>query len=167
MTMDIQLARIGSRLLPSQVASEWVKQTLPNRILMVSNRVAQDPLRQTLVLQSAPRGIEANVLTIKKMLAIYQDPEFDAYQPLLLTENAKDMAKLVKGGIDLQKIGINLGILVFQDGMEMLTDGVAVNQSEAKALSYLTDVAHLKVVIQEKPTDKPEDIKPFLDQLTF
>ncbi|GAX03271.1 mannose/fructose/sorbose-specific PTS system IIB component [Secundilactobacillus pentosiphilus] len=167
MTMDIQLARIGSRLLPSQVAREWVKATMPNRILVVSNRVAQDHLRQTLILQSAPRGIEANVLTIKKMLAVYQDPEFDAYKPLLLTETAKDMAKLVKGGVDLQKVGINLGILAFQDGMKMLTDGVAVDKSEAKALSYLTDVANLKVVIQEKPTDKPKDIKPFLDQLTF
>lgn len=167
MTMDIQLARIGSRILPRQVASEWVKTTMPNRILVVSNRLAQDHLRQTLILQAAPRGIEANVLTIKKMLAIYQEAEFDTYKPLLLTETAKDMAKLVKGGIDLQQIGINLGILFFRDGMQMLTDGVAVDKSEAKALSYLTDVANLKVVIQEKPTDRPKDIKPFLDQLTF
>lgn len=167
MTMDIQLARIGSRLLPSQVASGWVKATMPNRILVVSNRVAKDPLRQTMVLQSAPLGIEANVLTIKKMLAIYQDPKFDAFRPLLLTETARDMAKLVKGGIDLRQVGVNVGILAFQDGMKILTDGVAVDEDEAKALRYLTADAKLQVVIQEKPTDKPKDINPYLEQLTF
>ncbi|WP_203649513.1 PTS system mannose/fructose/N-acetylgalactosamine-transporter subunit IIB [Secundilactobacillus yichangensis] len=167
MTMDIQLARIGSRLLPSQVARGWVKVTMPNRILVVSNRVAKDPLRRTLILQSAPLGIEANVLTIKKMLAIYQNSRFDKFRPILLTETAKDMAKLVKGGINLSEVGINLGILAFQDGMKMLMDGVAVDKDEAKALRYLTTDAKLKVVVQEKPTDKQRDIKPFLDQLTF
>ncbi|GAX08595.1 mannose/fructose/sorbose-specific PTS system IIB component [Secundilactobacillus silagincola] len=167
MTMDIKFARIGSRLLPSQVASGWVKATAPNRILVVSNRVAQNHLRQTLILQSVPAGVEANVLTLKKMLTIYQDSRFNDFRPILLTETAKDMAKLVKGGIDLSGIGINLGILAYQDGMKMLMDGVAVDKNEAKALRYLTDHAKLKVVVQQKPDDNPIDIKPFLDKLTF
>ncbi|WP_252904215.1 PTS sugar transporter subunit IIB [Secundilactobacillus silagei] len=97
--MDIRLARIGSRLLPKQVASGWVKVTMPNRILIVSNRVVKDHLYQTLMLQSVPSGIEANVMTVKKMLAVYQDPRFDTFKPLLLTETAKDMAKLVKAAL--------------------------------------------------------------------
>ncbi|MFC6253098.1 PTS sugar transporter subunit IIB [Secundilactobacillus hailunensis] len=71
MTMDIRLARIGSRLLPRQVASGWVKATMPDHILIVSNRVVKDHLYQTLILQSVPSGIEANVMTVKKMLAIF------------------------------------------------------------------------------------------------
>lgn len=167
MTMDIQFARIGSRLLPTQVARDWVKAIAPNRILVVSNRLAKDALRQSLILQSSPTGIETNVLTVKKMLTIYEDRQFNAYRPFLLTETAKDMAALVKGGVKLNKAGVNLGILTYQDGMQMLTDGVAVDQSEAAALRYLTHSAKLKVVVQEQPTDQQVDIKPYLDQLVF
>lgn len=118
------------------------------------------------MLQSVPSGIEANVMTVKKMLAVYQDPRFDTFKPLLLTETAKDMAKLVKGGVDLTGIGINLGILAYRDGMKMLMNGVAVDKTEADALRFLTHKAHLKVVVQENPTDTPQNIEPFLDQLT-
>lgn len=167
MTMHIQFARIGSRVLPRQVVTGWVKTTMPNQILVVSNRLVKDPLRQTLILQSAPSGVEANVLTVKKMISIYHDPHFETYRPLLLTETAKDMAKLVKGGIDLTEIGVNIGILAYQDGMKMLTDGVAVDESEAEALRYLIHGAGLKVAVQELPTDRKKDIEPFLNKLTF
>ncbi|MCH5462256.1 PTS transporter subunit IIB [Lactobacillus sp. LC28-10] len=167
MTMDIQFARIGSRLLPKQVARDWVKTIAPNRILVVSDRIAKDAFRQTLILQSSPTGIETNVLTVKKMLKIYQDPQFNAYRAFLLTETAKDMAELVKGGVQLNQVGVNLGILAYQNGMQMLTDSVAVDESEAAALRYLTHSAKLKVVVQEQPADLQVDIKPLLDRLTF
>jgi PTS system mannose-specific IIB component len=105
-------------------------------------------------------------MTVKKMLAIYQDSRFDTFKPLLLTETAKDMARLVKGGVDLTGIGINLGILAYRDGMKMLTNGVAVDKTEADALRFLTHQAHLKVVVQENPEDTPQNIEPFLNQLT-
>ncbi|MTV82364.1 PTS system mannose/fructose/N-acetylgalactosamine-transporter subunit IIB [Secundilactobacillus folii] len=164
MTMDIRLARIDSRLLHGQVATVWTKTVTPNRILVVSDKVAKDNLRKSLITQAAPPGVKANVITIKKMLAIYTDPRFDVFKTLLLTENAQDMAALVKGGIDLSKIGINVGSLAYQDGMATLTDAVAVDQTEAKALRYLASDAGLKVTIQKVPGDRQIDVLPLLDK---
>lgn len=54
MTMDILLARVDSRLLHGQVATAWAKKVKPNRILVVSDSVAEDNLRKTLITQAAP-----------------------------------------------------------------------------------------------------------------
>ena len=143
MTMDIRLARIDSRLLHGQVATVWTKTVTPNRILVVSDQVAKDPLRKTLITQAAPPGVKANVITDAKMLQIYQDPRFDAFKALLLTETAQDMVALVKGGVDFKQIGINVGSLAYRDGMTVVTDAIAVDSAEAAALHYLATEAEI------------------------
>lgn len=164
MTMDIRLARIDSRLLHGQVATVWTKTVTPNRILVVSDKVAKDNLRKSLITQAAPPGVKANVITIKKMLSIYTDPRFDVFKALLLTETAQDMAAIVEGGVDLSQIGVNLGSLAYQDGMTMLSDAVAVGHEEAAALRYLATDAKLDVTIQKVPGDRKQDVLPLLDK---
>lgn len=167
MTMDIRLARIDSRLLHGQVATVWTKAVTPNRILVVSDNVAQDNLRKTLITQAAPPGVKANVITIDKMLKIYTDSRFDVFKALLLTESAQDMVRLVKGGIDFSQIGINVGSLAFEDGMTTLTDAIAVDNAGAAALKYLVNDAKLNVSIQKVPGDKTQPILPLLEKHGF
>lgn len=164
MTMDIRLARIDSRLLHGQVATVWTKTVTPNRILVVSDQVAKDPLRKTLITQAAPPGVKANVITVAKMLQIYQDSRFDAFKALLLTETAQDMVALVKGGVDFKQIGINVGSLAYRDGMTVVTDAIAVDSAEAAALHYLATEAGLAVTAQKVPADRQQAIEPLLAQ---
>ena len=106
MTMEILLARVDSRLLHGQVATAWAKKVKPNRILVVSDSVAEDTLRKTLITQAAPPGVFVNVITVDKMIKIYHDPQFDSFKVLLLTETIQDMLKLVEGGIDISNLGV-------------------------------------------------------------
>ena len=48
MGMDIRLARIDDRLIHGQVATAWSKMTGINRIIVVSDEVANDQLRKFL-----------------------------------------------------------------------------------------------------------------------
>lgn len=116
MTMDIRLARIDSRLLHGQVATVWTKTVSPNRILVVSDEVAQDALRKILIVQAAPPGVKANVITVDKMIEIYQDSLFDEVKPLILTDTPQNMARLVAGGLDFSKTGIDIGSSSFFSG---------------------------------------------------
>ncbi|ANZ61515.1 PTS fructose transporter subunit IIB [Secundilactobacillus paracollinoides] len=162
MSMDIRLARVDSRLLHGQVATVWTSSVKPNRILVVSDSVAQDKLRKTLITQAAPAGVKANVITIAKMIAIFKDPRFDVFKTLLLTETVQDMVALVKGGVDFSQVGINIGSLSYQDGMTMLTDAIAVDHSAVDAIRYLHDDAHLDVYAQKVPADRKQDLMALL-----
>ncbi|WP_423716675.1 PTS system mannose/fructose/N-acetylgalactosamine-transporter subunit IIB [Lactiplantibacillus pentosus] len=166
MTMDIRLARIDSRLLHGQVATVWTKSVSPNRILVVSDEVAQDALRKILIVQAAPPGVKANVITVDKMIEIYHDSLFDNVKPLILTDTPQNMARLVAGGLDFSQTGVDIGSLAFSTGMVMVTNAVAVGQAEADAL-YALAAAGLKVYAQKVPTDKQVDLMPLLAKNGF
>ena len=133
MTMTVRLARIDSRLLHGQVATVWTKTVAPNRILVVSDSVAKDELRKMLIVQAAPPGVKANVITVDKMIQIYHDPLFDGVKPLILTDTPQNMARLVAGGLDFRATGIDIGSLAYTAGMVMVTNAIAVGPSEAAA----------------------------------
>ncbi|MDV0429734.1 PTS sugar transporter subunit IIB [Lactiplantibacillus sp. DA1] len=166
MTMEIRLARIDSRLLHGQVATVWTKSVSPNRILVVSDEVAQDALRKILIVQAAPPGVRANVITVDKMIEIYQDPLFDGVKPLILTDTPQNMARLVDGGLDFSQTGVDIGSLAFSTGMVMVTNAIAIGRDEARAL-YALQAAGLKVFAQKVPTDKQVDVMPLLAKNGF
>ncbi len=67
MGMDIRLARIDDRLIHGQVATAWSKMTGINRIIVVSDEVANDQLRKFSERSCSTRN-QINVVTVAKML---------------------------------------------------------------------------------------------------
>lgn len=161
--MEILLARVDSRLLHGQVATAWAKRVKPNRILVVSDSVADDTLRKTLITQAAPPGVLVNVITVDKMIRIYQDAQFDSFRVLLLTETLQDMLKLVEGGIDISKLGVDVGSLAYAVDMTMLTDAIAVGKDEIATIRALHDHG-LNVYAQKIPNDSRKDLIKMLDK---
>lgn len=53
--MDIVLSRIDDRYIHGQVVTRWVKSYPAERIIVVSDQVAEDELRKSLLLSVAPR----------------------------------------------------------------------------------------------------------------
>ena len=51
----------------------------PNRIIVVSDNVAKDKIRKTMIKEAAPAGVPANVVPIDKMLKVVKDPRFWKY----------------------------------------------------------------------------------------
>ena len=84
--MDVRLLRIDSRLLHGQVTTNWAKVTKVNRILVVSDKVARDRIRRTLLIQASPPGINVNVITVAKMIGIYHDIRFSLLKVMILVE---------------------------------------------------------------------------------
>lgn len=166
MTMDIRLARVDSRLLHGQVATAWTKAVTPNRILVISDTVAKDKLRKTLITQAAPPGVKANVITVDKMIQINKDPRFDVFKALLLTENVADMVRLVDGGVDFSKTGIDIGSIAFSEGMTMVNDSIAVNDEIASQIRQLVDDG-LDVFAQKVPADKKQNMVDLLTKKGF
>ena len=68
--MVIGLARIDDRLIHGQVATRWTKETNVKRIIVVSDEVAADTVRKTLLTQVAPPGVTAHVVDVAKMIRV-------------------------------------------------------------------------------------------------
>ncbi len=138
MVMDVRLARIDDRLIHGQVATVWAKSTNVNRILVVSDAVARDNLRKSLLVQAAPPGVKVNVITVAKMIDIFPDRRFDSFKAMLLFTNPEDVMEVVKGGVKL--FSINIGGMSFSAGKKMITNAVAVDERDIAAFHYLSSL---------------------------
>ena len=153
--IDVRLARIDSRLLHGQVATAWTKSVQPNRIIVVSDGVAKDELRKTLLVQAAPVGVKVNVVPIQKLVDVWDDPRFASVKALLLFETPQDVAEAVKGGVKLDKI--NIGSMSHSEGKRMVTNAVAVDDEDVKTLEYLRDQG-ITFDVRKVPSDQSKDI---------
>lgn len=97
--MKIGLARIDDRLIHGQVATRWTKETNVNRIIVVSDEVAADKMRSTLLKQVAPPGVTAHVVDVEKAIRVYNNPQYAKDRVMLLFTNPTDVVRLVEGGV--------------------------------------------------------------------
>ncbi|WP_100489018.1 PTS system mannose/fructose/N-acetylgalactosamine-transporter subunit IIB [Sporolactobacillus pectinivorans] len=155
MTMDVRLLRIDSRLLHGQVTTNWAKAIKVNRILVVSDRVAHDLTRKTLIVQAAPPGIRANVITVEKMIRIYHDPRFAFLKPMILVEDPVDARCVVEGGIKIDSI--NIGAISFDTTRVMVTDAIAVNAADVEAFKWFHDRG-IKLDVRKVSNDSSKNL---------
>ena len=153
------LARIDTRLLHGQVATAWTKTVAPNRIIVVSDRVAHDDLRKSMIEQAAPPGVKANVVPINKMIQVAKDPRFGATKALLLFETPQDALRAIEGGVDIKKL--NLGSMAHSQGKVVCTKAVAMGKEDVEAFDKLLALG-VNIDVRKVPTDSPENFDEIL-----
>lgn len=133
--MEISFVRIDDRLIHGQVATVWVKETKCNKIIAVSDEVAADTLRKTLLLQVAPPGVKAYVVTIDKAIEAYNNPKYNDFKTLFLFTNPTDVLRVVEGGVPFKSV--NVGGMCFKEGKTLITQAVSVDQQDVAAFRKL------------------------------
>lgn len=160
--MEIRLARIDDRLIHGQVATAWAKQININRIIVVSDEVANDSLRKFLLQEAAPPGIKSNVVTVSRMLDVYDNQLFQEQKVMLLFTNPQDVERLIRGGMRLNSL--NIGGMRFTAGKQMITNFVSIDEQDADAFRYL-DEQGIELEVRKVPTDRKVNLMELLDKL--
>lgn len=153
--IKINLARIDSRLLHGQVATAWTPDSKANRIIVVSDAVAKDEMRKTLITQAAPLGVKANVVPIKKMIEVAKDPRFGETKALLLFETPQDALAAIEGGVPVETL--NVGSMAHSTGKTMLNSVLSVNKDDVAAFEKLRDLG-VKFDVRKVPNDSKSDL---------
>lgn len=133
--MIIGLARIDDRLIHGQVATRWTKETNVRRIIVVSDEVAADTVRKTLLTQVAPPGVTAHVVDVAKMLRVYNNPKYAGERVMLLFTNPTDVERLAEGGVKFTSI--NIGGMAFRQGKTQVNNAVSVDEKDIEAFKKL------------------------------
>jgi len=159
--LEIRLARIDDRLIHGQVTTSWTKRTDINRIIVVSDTVAFDHLSKFLLQQAAPPGINANVITVDRMLETFNSQLFKTQKVMLLFTNPQDVEKLVRGGIQLKSL--NIGGMRFENGKQMITNFVSVNDKDQASFHFLAKQG-IELEVRKVPTDRKINLVDLLDK---
>lgn len=149
------LARIDTRLLHGQVATNWTKATNPNRIIVVSDSVAKDDLRKKLIEQAAPLGVRAHVIPLDKLVQVYNDPRFGDTKALLLFENPQDALAVIEKGVEIPEL--NIGSMAHSVGKVQINNVLSVDQADVDTYKKLRDLG-VKFDVRKVSGDSPSDL---------
>ncbi len=130
--IKINLVRIDTRLLHGQVATAWTPDSKADRIIVVSDNVANDEMRKTLIEQAAPSNVHANVVPIKKFIEVAKDPRFGGTHAFLLFENPEDALAIVEAVPGLIS-SINVGSMAHSTGKTMLNNVLSADKTDVLA----------------------------------
>lgn len=148
--MKIVLARIDDRLIHGQVATRWTKETNVSRIIVVSDEIARDTVRSTLLKQVAPPGVSAHVVDIAKAIRVYNNPEYAGERVMLLFNNPTDVLRLVEADVEIKSV--NIGGMAFRDGRTQVNNAVSVGPEDIAAFEKL-NARGLELEVRKVATD--------------
>lgn len=154
--MEYVLARIDSRLLHGQVATTWTKTTSPNRIIVVSDNVAKDEMRSTLIKEAAPAGVKAHVIPVDQMIKLAKDDKhFGGQKVMLLFETPEDAKRAVDGGVPLKEI--NVGSMAHSVGKVQPNKVLAFDQKDIDTYKAM-EANGITFDVRKVPADGRENL---------
>ena len=159
--IKIAHCRVDTRLLHGQVATAWTKAINPDRIIVVSDGVAHDELRKTMIVQAAPPGVKAHVIPISKMIEVSKDPRFGATKAFLLFETPQDVLKAIEGGVDIKNV--NIGSMAHSVGKVVVTNAIAMDEADVECLEAL-QAKGVTFDIRKVPADSPENFEAMMSK---
>ncbi len=163
----IVMVRLDERLIHGQVAIKWSRHTGVDRIVVVSDEAAANPLIQKSLMMAAPATAKTAIKSIADALTLLKDPRIENHKVLVIVASPEDLLTIVQNisGIGLVNVG-NYGRIAPRQG-ELMRKSYRSN-----LYAYDNEVEVLKKVIatgikcnyQTIPDDTPDDLEKVLNK---
>lgn len=153
--INIKLARLDTRLLHGQVATAWIPDSKANRIIVVSDAVAKDELRKSLIQQAAPNNVRANIVPISKMIEVAKDDRFGGVDAFLLFETVEDVLTAVEGGVPIKSL--NVGSMAHSEGKTMVNKVLSMDKNDVATFEKLRDLG-VEFDVRKVPNDSKANL---------
>lgn len=158
--MPVTLYRIDDRLVHGQVVESWVPYLKATELAVVSDEVAGDEVRRTIMRFATPEGVELKIMRIQEAFEYLNGAPgapalsgVEGQNILVLLPGLKEAADLVSKGLKIPSL--NIGGMHYSAGKNM-SIGKAIFLSDEDC-GYLKFLAGAGVELEGRgvPTDKP------------
>ena len=131
--MPIKLVNIDDRLVHGQIATTWVKDYNIESIIIVSDKVANDPVQKSVAGLAVP-GIKVTIFEVEKFLEVISKTPIKKITMVLFT-NPCDVLTCVERGFQVDYL--NVSGMRFNDERTRLHKNMSVTPAEREALNQL------------------------------
>lgn len=152
----LTLYRVDDRLVHGQVAEGWVPHLKAEELAVVSDEIAADELRMSIMRFATPEGVDLKVLTVDEAAAYLPGAAAAARKVLVLLPGLTEALALLDKGIKIPSL--NIGGMHYSAGKN-LSIGKAIFLSDTDCAALKT-LAAAGVAIEGRgvPSDKPLDL---------
>lgn len=154
----IEFVRIDDRLIHGQVATTWLKTQAIEQAIVISDKLAGEPIQKTVLEVAAPEGVKVHLFSTGQFIEIYHKNPIKRRTMLVFT-NPMEVLRCLDGGVEIKHL--NVGGMKYGPGKEKLTKAVAVDQDDKATFKKLMEQG-VDVEIQMVPNDKKLNMAQFL-----
>lgn len=151
--MSIVLARIDHRLLHGIVASQWSHVSGASRIMVIDDKVANDPILKAGMKLAKPAGMAVSIISLETALSNFKIKKYDGQKVFIVTKDPKNILAVLENGDSIPKLNIG-GTAQFEDGIKLSTRAMATKE-DIEAYKKIAEHG-VEITVQYVPTDKEE-----------
>lgn len=156
---EIVLCRVDSRLIHGQVMTKWVNQSQANKIVVVSDELAEDDFMLEIYLLSAPAGVKVECYSKSEAVSKWKEDQFGSGRVLLLLPNLDSMKEVYERGIEVSEIQV--GGLGGGPGRKVVFQNITLDNHDVDTLKYFQEKG-VKMIFQTIPEDLPQSLETIL-----
>jgi PTS system mannose-specific IIB component len=155
--MSIDLVRVDNRLIHGQVLEAWVPYVRADRIVVVDDESAGDPLKRSILELATPRDIQLDIVTLTEAVAMFRANAFDSAHCIVLFSGPCQAYAAYRAGFCFDKL--NVGNVHFARGKTRVSASVCVDQEEFDVLRSMAR-AGVRIEIRAVPRENCRVITP-------
>lgn len=156
----IKLCRVDHRLVHGQVAFSWSKFLSVNCILIASDAIVNDELKQNMMRMAKPEGVKLVMKSIEDSAIALNSGVTDKYNLLILCESVEDAYKLINKTEHIKSL--NLGGMKQIEDRVTISKAVSVSQQDIANLNELCDKG-IEVYAQLVPDSTKSNYKSLVE----
>lgn len=134
--MPISFVRIDDRVIHGQVIARWLRFKPCNGILIIDDKIAQDPLQKKVFTNAAPTGVKVGVYTVEEGLEKISKAKEAKNNYFIIVKTPETLKGIVEKGGDFGQ-EINVGPMSARSNAKTVAKNVALTEEEKNAFDYL------------------------------
>lgn len=159
--MTVVGARIDNRLLHGIVATSWLPQSGATRVMVIDDKVANDPQMKEAMKLGRPSGLAVSIITKEKALNNFKNNKYDRQKVFILSKTPDIFLDLINEGVDIPKLV--LGGTMTYDNAKKITNRAYVKNKEISIYKRIRD-AGIPVVSMYTTNDDEVNVMNFLNE---
>ena len=149
----IILYRVDDRLVHGQVVEGWVPHLRAEELAVVSDEIAGDEMRRTIMRFATPEGVELKIMTVDEAAVYLPEAEKSGKKVLLLLPGLSEARALLAKGVKIPEL--NIGGMHYSAGKNLsIGKAIFLNEADCAALKALS-AAGVKIEGRGVPSDTP------------
>lgn len=149
----IVLARVDSRLIHGQVATNVSKSVGANALFVADDISAHDEFTKNIIISAGSQtGHKVRVLKEDGAVRYWNDRQYDDFNVMLITKTIETMYKIIKAGVPVKEL--NIGGIPQTSGKVKIINEVSINKGQLDLLIDLNKSFNINIYFQATPSLK-------------
>lgn len=155
--MTVVGARIDNRLLHGIVATQWAPQSGANRVMVINDEIASDPIKKESMKLGRPSGMAVSIITEQTALTNFKAGKYESQKVFVIAKDPQIFLNLLKNGVKIPQLILGGTTVPEEKGALKVSNRAYISESDAAIYQEII-AKGTKVLAKFVPSDKDVNV---------